>query len=296
MKETILIYHGNCPDGFMAAVIFRKAAGENTDKIEFHAGVHQQAPPDVSGKKVVFVDFSYKRPVILEMARSAESILIVDHHASALEDLVDLPANVQTIFNTDRSGAGLAWETFMRQLPVPGIVLYIEAKDLQKFDAYPNVEEVIMCLTSYNYDFDLWTQFLDADQGKLITSMAAAGKSINRKQMKDIREAIEASWHELNIGGQRVPVVNLPYTMRLEAAKLLAKGQPFAACYYVADGYAYFELGSDTQGEDVSKIACRYGGGGHRHRAGFRVKYTGAELGEVLRQNPKSGKQSPGNV
>ena len=288
MKETALIYHGNCPDGFMGATIFRKAAGNEVENIEFHAGVHQEAAPDVTDKKVVFVDFSYKRPVILAMAQNAKSILIVDHHASALADLVDLPANVQTIFNIERSGAGLAWEVFMKQPMIPKIVLYVEASDLQKFDTYPNVKEVVTCLCSYDYDFDLWTQFLNADQDKLIASMMKAGRSIARKQTKDIREAIESGRHEMEIGGKRVPVVNVPYTMRLEATRLLAAGQPFAACYYVADGYAYFELGSDAQGDDVSQVACQYGGGGHRHRAGFRIKYSGKELAAELRRKPQS--------
>ena len=107
MKETVLIYHGSCPDGFMGATIFCKAAGNEVENIEFHAGVHQEAPPDATGKKVVFVDFSYKRPVILEMAQNAKSILLVDHHASALADLVDLPANVQTILIWTEAAA--AW-------------------------------------------------------------------------------------------------------------------------------------------------------------------------------------------
>ena len=93
MTQT-LIYHGHCHDGFMAAVIFRKANKADVDKIEFYAGEHQADPPDVSGREVTFVDFSYKRPVILDMAAKAKSILILDHHDSARTDLINLPANV----------------------------------------------------------------------------------------------------------------------------------------------------------------------------------------------------------
>ena len=49
---------------------------------------------DVTGKDVVLVDFSYKRPVLMEMAEKANNILILDHHKTSAEDLVDLPANV----------------------------------------------------------------------------------------------------------------------------------------------------------------------------------------------------------
>ena len=65
---SMCIYHGNCADGFGAAWVVRKALGE----IDFHPGKYQEPPPDVTGKDVVMVDFSYKRPVLLEMAEKAK--------------------------------------------------------------------------------------------------------------------------------------------------------------------------------------------------------------------------------
>ena len=81
---SMCIYHGNCADGFGAAWVVRKALGE----IDFHGAKYQEPPPDVTGKDVVMVDFSYKRPVLLEMAEKANSILILDHHKTSAEDLV----------------------------------------------------------------------------------------------------------------------------------------------------------------------------------------------------------------
>jgi hypothetical protein len=78
------------------------------------------------------VDFSYERAVIDEMRRVANSILILDHHKSAEEDLRDLyvapewttwreaanqsqpSSNVRCVvrFDMERSGAGLTWDYF----------------------------------------------------------------------------------------------------------------------------------------------------------------------------------------
>jgi len=55
--------------------------------LEFHAGVYQNPPPDVTGKDVILVDFSYKRPILDKMKQEANSILILDHHKTAMEDL-----------------------------------------------------------------------------------------------------------------------------------------------------------------------------------------------------------------
>ena len=53
---------------------------------------------------------------------------------------------------------------------------------------------------------------------------------------------------------------------------LLGKGEPFAATFfYDGEGYV-FSLRSDDNGLDVSEIAKQYGGGGHKHAAGFKLK------------------------
>ncbi|MFT8033799.1 hypothetical protein ACMYMK_23185, partial [Salmonella enterica subsp. enterica serovar Enteritidis] len=60
---TLCIYHHNCADGFTAAWVVRKAHREGLIKgpLSFHGGVHQDPPPpEVSGKHVLLVDFSYK--------------------------------------------------------------------------------------------------------------------------------------------------------------------------------------------------------------------------------------------
>lgn len=62
MSNTLCIYHGTCMDGFTAAWVVRKALGEG---VEFYAATHGDPPPDVTGKNVIMVDFSYKRPVLL---------------------------------------------------------------------------------------------------------------------------------------------------------------------------------------------------------------------------------------
>ena len=67
MNRPLVIYHGNCADGFSAAWCFWRKYGEGADYV---AGVYQQSPPDVAGRDVYLVDFSYKRDVLLEMAKS----------------------------------------------------------------------------------------------------------------------------------------------------------------------------------------------------------------------------------
>ena len=63
------------------------------------------------------------------------------------------------------------------------------------------------------------------------------------------------------IGGHRVPVANLPYTMASDAAGAMAEDAPFAACYFDRADARVFSLRSRGEdGLDVSEIAARYGG------------------------------------
>jgi oligoribonuclease NrnB/cAMP/cGMP phosphodiesterase (DHH superfamily) len=270
---TICIYHGNCADGFGAAWVVRKALGD----IEFFAGKYQEPPPDVTGKDVVMVDFSYKRPVLLEMAKKANNILILDHHKTSAEDLVDLPANVTVKFDMNRSGAMLAWQHFFPgETPSP-LLLHIEDRDLWRF-VLPNTRSIQANLFSYPYDFQVWDKLMAAAPETLVQE----GNAIERKHFKDIRELLGVMTRELVIGGYRVPVANLPLTMSSDAGHELAKDKPFAACYWDTPKGRVFSLRSCDDGVDVSEVAKQYGGGGHRNAAGFRVSFAQAQAFEVV--------------
>ena len=269
---AICIYHGNCADGFGAAWVVRKALGE----IDFHHGKYQEPPPDVSGKDVVMVDFSYKRPVLLEMAEKARSILILDHHKTAAEDLLDLPANVTAKFDMGRSGAMLTWEHFFPGETPPPLLLHIEDRDLWRF-ALQNTRQIQANVFSYPYDFQVWDTLMEAEAATL----AADGFAIERKHFKDIRELLGVTTRDMVIGGHLVPVANLPYTMSSDAGHELAQGRPFAACYWDTPEGRVFSLRSNDDGVDVAEVAKRYGGGGHRNAAGFRVNFDTARAFEV---------------
>lgn len=262
--SQLCIYHGNCADGFGAAWAVRQALGE----IQFHPGKYQEPPPDVDGKDVVMVDFSYKRPVLLEMAARANSILILDHHKSAAEDLIELPDNVQCTFDMERSGAMLAWDHYFPGQCPPALLLHIEDRDLWRF-ALQHTREIQSSVFSYPYDFAVWDELMNMPRPQLI----ADGKAIERKHLKDVNELLGVVVRDMMIAGHRVPVANVPYTMTSDAGHQLAHGHPFAACYWDTPSGRVFSLRSTDDGMDVSVIASHYGGGGHRHASGFTVSF-----------------------
>ena len=274
----ICIYHHNCADGMGAAMALYEIYG---DKIKYHPGIHGTEPPNVKGKNVAIVDFSYKRDVLLEMAKDAEYILILDHHQSAEQDLVDLPENVEAIFDMSRSGAVMAWDYFHRG-EVPQIIKLIGDRDIWKFE-FKETKSVAEAIFSYVYEFDVWHDML---KNKKVSELVSEGEVLYRKKMKDVNEMANSDLkHELDILGYKVPAVNCSYFYSSELGHLLAKGAPFSACYQMTGDKVRFSLRSNDKGQDVAEVATIFGGGGHRNASGFSIPQK--DWKEYLKKNPK---------
>ncbi len=262
--KRLCIYHSNCADGFASAVVVRQALGK--DNVDFHPGIHGQSPPDVKGRDVIIVDFSYKRPVLLAMAEQANTIIILDHHKSAEEDLVDLPDNVLVRFDMEHSGAVITYKYYFRGKPIPLFLEYIEDRDLWRFKL-PDSRDIMACIFSYPYDFNLWGGFVHSN----LAGFAEKGKAINQKHFKDINEFIKVGKYRMSIAGHDVPVLNVPYQWGSDACHIMCENEPFAAYYWDGPNDRNYGLRSREGGADVSAIAKQYGGGGHKHAAGFCV-------------------------
>ncbi len=282
-RPPLCIYHGNCADGFGSAWVVRKYFQDvMKESIEFHAGIYQNPPPDVTGREVLMVDFSYKRDVLLKMAQQATHIRIIDHHKSAEADLKNLdieflntPASFEATFDMERSGAGLTWDTLFPDTNRPDLINYIEDRDLWRFKLGKS-REVAAALFSYPYDFEVWDGLM---RPFALEHLKNEGVAIDRKHFKDINELLGVTVRHMKIGGHIVPVANLPYTMGSDACDLMCTKNPaipFSAYYYDTEGGRVFGMRSIEGGRDVSEVAKLYGGGGHKHAAGFRVSYADA--------------------
>jgi len=296
--KPLVIYHGNCADGFGAAWAVREAHRTfnlqyQPEELVFHAGVYQKPPPDVTDMDVIMVDFSYKRPVLLEMAEKAHSIIILDHHKTAEADLVDLPKNVNARFDMEQSGAMLAWNFYFAGSGIlpPRLLKHIEDRDLWRFKL-EHTREIQAALFSFPYDFEVWDKLM-FDQN---WNPVAEGQAIERKHFKDIKELVAVTMQWWEIAGYKVPVANLPYTFSSDAGHYMweTNGAPFAACYWDTPTGRTFSLRSRPD-FDCSAIAKQYGGGGHKNAAGFSVNKQ-HPLSTGVGENAKGGTAVLGDI
>jgi uncharacterized protein len=262
--KTVVLYHANCPDGFCSAWLTRKRFRD----AEFIPVRYGEPPPEVAGANVFILDFSYTRPVLLEMRKQTASLCVMDHHKTAAEDLTGLDF---CIFNLAKSGARITQETL--KLNPHWLVDYTEDRDLWRWQL-PKSKAINAAIASYPMEFDVWDELARQDPMEI----AKEGKAILRYKAQLIAEAI-AGTVEIDFGGLKVSVANCTSRdLVSEVAGELAKGRPFGGCWYVYKGKTVWSLRSTEEGLDVSEVAKKYGGGGHRNAAGFRAEVPDMDL------------------
>lgn len=260
MKD-LCIYHKNCSDGLAAALAVHERYGD----IEFIPAQYGDAPIVVDGRNVIIVDFSYKRSVLLEMKNKAESLVVIDHHKTAKDELADLDF---CIFNMEKCGAVLTWEHLFPAKPIPKLFEYVQDRDLWTWEL-PHSKEVSAALRSLKPWISEWRPFLNDE---LIEELVTDGFAILRYQKRCEEIALASPAQTVRIAGHEVPCRNSTHLIS-EICGEMAKGYPFAAVYFdTTDGKRVFSLRSrEPRGIDVSAIAKQYGGGGHPAAAGFSV-------------------------
>ena len=296
---VLCIYHGNCVDGFAAAWIVKQTLPDTV----FHPGIYGEPPPNPIDENtlIILADFSYSLPVMEELSYR-RGVLILDHHKTAQAACKDIThpktwqgfltsvqqdrwegahSQLYGIFDMDRSGAGIAWDFFNPGVWRPGLIDLVEDRDLWRFKLSGS-REIHEVITSYPWDFDVFSKLVDSfavPDGQ--TRMLYDGAAILRKHYQDIENLLPIVTRRMIINGYNVQVANLPITMTSDAGHLLAKNEPFAACYWDTPKGRIFSLRSVDGGVDVSEIAEAYGGGGHEHAAGFEVSFEAAADFEI---------------
>lgn len=262
----LIIYHANCHDGFCAAWVARKVFPE----AEFIAAHHGDDPPDVTGREVYILDFSYDLQTIRTMGRSASSVTVIDHHKSAEECLTAEPIpNVRTIFDSSKSGARLTAEHLAGGF-THWLINYTEDRDLWRHKLL-DTKEINAGIRSFPLDFQVWDEMGIVSGPEIVRQ---EGVPILRWQQQMV-DRIVKSPHIPNIviAGYTVPCVNISCLFS-EVLAELAKDKPFAVAWFHIKGKHCFELRSNkdsNQAVDVSEIAKKFGGGGHRNAAGFQT-------------------------
>lgn len=286
----LVIYHGRCSDGFGAAlashVFFKENGGINANgnKVQYFAASFNRPPPPVAGLNVLICDFSYKKDTMLKLVAEAKTLAIIDHHKSAEEDLASIP-DENKVFRMDHSGAYLTWAYFYPESPMPLLIKYIEDNDIW-IKTMPNTRELTSYIYSLPFEFEEYEKLLD--EKVLMGDILQVAIGMQRQNDLYIKDAVGFTTMKFTqIDGMYffVACINTSVLKSDIGNQIFTKFENanFSCCYSLGDEYgtAYVSLRSMNDRTDVSKIAVKYGGGGHRNASGCSLHYS-HDVGNVL--------------
>jgi len=268
-KDIVILYHGDCPDGFGGAWAAHKKFGSKAEYIPVH---HQMPPPQgLTGKEIYLIDFAYPEDVMGELLKNNQRVTAIDHHVSA-EKSVKLTQDY--IYDIRHSGSVLAWKYFHSDKPVPMLLSYVEDRDLWKFNV-EGTREIGMYVDTFNFDFEQWDKLSeDLDSKTARKECFTKGAIMLRYEEKVIQKIIDNGARLVDFEGYETHVVNANGFFASQMGEALIKRKPpIAIIWSETKRRVSVSLRSDGS-VDVSKIAAKFGGGGHKESSGFRLSDT----------------------
>jgi oligoribonuclease NrnB/cAMP/cGMP phosphodiesterase (DHH superfamily) len=299
----------DCPDGIASAWAAYRALQlwNKGRRIEVIGCCYQGEIPVVNpGDDIYIVDLSFPRAVLEEWEKIC-SLQVIDHHKTALADLEGFSA---AIFDMNECGATLTYKTLNETPTVPVFLEYVRDRDLWKHEL-PATHEIHEAISSIKAKiksavqdedvaraliFQFFDELAEMDRGEFIAYLEPIGAGLLEEKRKKV-DAIASrfQWETFKVpyhfvmedgisteGGHdkySVPVVYLAedggedrYVS--DVCQVLYKAHPkspFVACKTSDGSWSLRSDQGNPTAADVSAIAKRFGGGGHKHAAGFKT-------------------------
>ena len=263
---TTVLYHDDCLDGFTSAWIFQRVQPD----VVLIPSNPNPTETDVEGN-VYCLDCCFAVEDLSEVLENPDvnSVTVIDHHVTNLESLEDFEhPKLTKIIDMDLSGAGLTWNYLHPDKKMPSFVNYVQQLDLWNMD-YPNVCEMNSYISSLDRTLEAW----ESAYQKITTNeemVIDEAKDLYEKDVELIQD-ICSNPIEIEVNGYKVLAAEAPKRYVSKVGLKLAEGHAFGVAYVVTEDYIEYSLRSVDSGIDVEKIAYSLGGGGHEHRAAFRL-------------------------
>jgi oligoribonuclease NrnB/cAMP/cGMP phosphodiesterase (DHH superfamily) len=270
--NPLVIYHGNCPDGFgaaLAAWLYFEGQGEYLGLSHGKVNQIEDLPP-LAGRAVYILDFSFDASLMQGIDEQAAKLVMLDHHKSAADKLGQFKCRCGVVhFDMSQSGAMLSWKFFFPERPVPDLVRYVQDRDLWTW-AYPESAAFLSALDLEPNEFERWAEiaaFGPAQSGEF----CERGKAMNEKFLH-LCQDIARGAAPVTFNGQHGLMVNCPGAFTSEVGNMLSSEcGSFALLWSVSkDGTVKVGLRA-VQTFNAIPLAESMGGGGHPQACGFRM-------------------------
>ena len=264
MKNIVILYHDDL-DGFGAAWAAWKKFGNKADYLS--VDYSKPMPTGLKNKEIYVLDFCYPEAETKALLKNNKKVMVIDHHISQKNIIKILK---EYIWDIKHAGCVLSWQYFHPGKKIPRLIEYIESIDLWNFKL-KNTREITSFLETLSRDFKIWDKVIfEIESKNKFSEYLEKGKVIAGFSRKII-EILASNSESAVFEGKKVSVVNSPIFNSELGGYLLKKTKvPIVIIWSLKNGRIRVSLRS-LNGVDVSKLAQKYGGGGHKQAAGFSL-------------------------
>jgi hypothetical protein len=294
-SKKLCIYHDPCPDGAAAAVIFR----QNYRGCHYIPFDHKKSNlvyeeikkviSKVKNLKIYFLDICPLFSFVDEIKGKVKSITIIDHHKPACDKFIldkseNIIQNCKVIFDNTKSACQIVWHYFYPNKKIPDSIFHISKKDIWDFGnkytesfcvGYPIYYEIGD--PTYKERLYLFKKVIHSSR-KDIQKIIQIGNSLIETYRQECTTYVEkiVFTTDSDIEGKTFKVVEIPdlkYYLNKYMIEYLQQHYPeydvlrIKKTYDTQVSYSLRTLNKT----DVSLIAQKYGGNGHKGASGYAI-------------------------
>lgn len=272
------IIHHNDLDGRCAAAIVKKSLvnqeDDGTGFTYIELDYKDEVPIDQvqPGEGVIIVDFSLKPPVMEALLKVTDKILWIDHHKTAFEYEKVYSKTILGVRSREAAACKLAWGWFFKDKPLPEAVELLSDYDNWdwKHGEKTNLFHLGMQTLPNGPHAQIWEELLadtlTAEIEDLHQDIIKRGEVVLGFREEFCETYAQSYGYETVFEGHKCFVLPL-YHFGSQAFGDRIDQYPLCISH-VFDGNVW-TVGLYSKKIDVSVIAKKHGGGGHKGAAGF---------------------------
>jgi len=274
----LVIYHGGCPDGLAGAWCYWIKM--NRDNSKFIPGRIGSPPPNVDGKRIIFIDFIYNANTMKKILNSAEYVKVLDHHKSSIF-LTNFKSNkLELVLDMDRSGAQLAWDSLNNDIYRPWFINDISDRDLWKWEIkYSKYTTRAMFGLGYYNNFESFDNIVKKNRSDFIDAGNLLISDDERVYEAICKRAVDCWVKSITNEGKKwkARLVNCESMYVSEIGNRLVEDNlcDFAAIFRyepLKDEWWISLRANKFSSIDLTEVVKHFGnGGGHPKAAGFTI-------------------------
>lgn len=275
-------YHNDL-DGRCAGSIVAQYENNYNKENFFEVDYIMQLPLDKiqENEKVYFVDYSFKKDTIWqleEILNKTKNVIWIDHHTSSFNLEKELPwtKDIKGIRTEKISGAGLTYMYLYncKYKNLPYYIQLVSDYDCWLYKYEPDTTYFKIGIEMQNYDAldNVWRALYESFVDNVCLSISEGSIIEDGKLVKQYIDQDNTYYrnhfaYETEIKGLKCLVVNKKSNSWIFGEKY--NDYPIVMVW-VFNGTKYsYSIFSSNPNVDCSKIAEKYGGGGHKGAAGF---------------------------